>query len=156
MHSVKRTITTIGQQNLTGPALPSTCNEAVFPPKFIKSLKGDQFLLYVTGPVEKCIAIFTTRACDVCLILMFVVLFNNHIFTAMEVCNDYITTVSAGTYALYVVHVIPGSGQSSAIASTILTFFAESDIALDDITVVGCNGTNCIRHCIRHCEFMEE
>ena len=61
MQSMKRTIRYIRQQSLAGPALPSTSSEIVFPPELTKTFKGDQFLIYDSGPVEKRIVIFATR-----------------------------------------------------------------------------------------------
>ena len=58
---MKRTIRSIRQQTLAGPALPSTCSEIVFPPKLTITFKGDQFLMYDSGPVEKRIVIFATK-----------------------------------------------------------------------------------------------
>ncbi|CAI9727047.1 Hypothetical predicted protein [Octopus vulgaris] len=69
MQSIKRTIRSIRQETLTGPALPSTCIEIVFPTELTKSFKGDQFLLYDSGPVEKRIVIFAIRRNLKCLSL---------------------------------------------------------------------------------------
>ncbi|XP_068224462.1 uncharacterized protein [Palaemon carinicauda] len=61
VQSMKRTIRSIRQQTLAVPALPSTCSEIVFPPDLTIALKGDQFLMYDSGPVEKRKVIFATK-----------------------------------------------------------------------------------------------
>ena len=61
VQSMKRTIRYIGQQTLAGPALPLTSSETVFPPELNKTFKGDQFLMYDSGPMEERIDIIATR-----------------------------------------------------------------------------------------------
>ena len=58
---MKRTIRYIGQKTLAGPALPLTSSETVFPPELTKTFKGDQFLMYDSGPMEERIVIIATR-----------------------------------------------------------------------------------------------
>ncbi|XP_076036661.1 uncharacterized protein LOC143022389 [Oratosquilla oratoria] len=66
VQSIKRTIRSIRQPTV-GPVLPSTCNEIVFPPELTITFKGDQFLIYDSGPVEKRIIIFATGRNLLCL-----------------------------------------------------------------------------------------
>ena len=61
VQSMKRTIRTVRQQTLSGPTLPSACSEIVFPPELTITFKGDQFLMYDSGQVEKRIVIFATK-----------------------------------------------------------------------------------------------
>ena len=60
MQSRKRAIRYVREQTLAGPALPLTSSEMVFPPKLTKTFKGDQFLMYNSEPIEKCIVMFAT------------------------------------------------------------------------------------------------
>ena len=61
VQSKKRTIRYIRQQTLAGSALPLTSSEMAFPRELTKTFKGDQFLIYDSGRIEKRIVIFATR-----------------------------------------------------------------------------------------------
>ena len=61
VQSMKRIIRYITQQSLAGPALPLISGEIVFSPELTKTFKGDQIVIYDSGPIEKRIVIFATR-----------------------------------------------------------------------------------------------
>lgn len=58
---MKRTIRHIRQQQRAGPALPNHRQEIEFPEEYTRTLNGEDFLLYDSGPEEDRMVVFSTR-----------------------------------------------------------------------------------------------
>ena len=60
--NMKRTIRNIRAKENAGPALPHSRLNLIIPEKFTKTIKGDLFLAYDSGPTDGRILIFATQS----------------------------------------------------------------------------------------------